>query len=129
MNPECVGKDEAGLCTVLGTTHGRVVQLGRHSSRNELIPTEVLHEDTSNSLAAIGSGVVRAFNRRYLGVLQPESSSIRILDLSKGGLAVGTLTSPLSNPVVSFCAGGGNVYMLTHGKEPEMWKVPVPTEL
>merc|ERR1719440_986978 len=72
MSPECKGEIGAEFCSVLGTTHGRVVQLGRHSNTKELIPTEVLYED-SNAASSESSerGLVRSFNRRYLGVLQP----------------------------------------------------------
>lgn len=129
INPECKGEVGEEFCAVLGTTHGRVVQLGRHSSRKELIPTEILYEGHAKNQAALSSGVVRAFNQRYLGVLQPKHSSIRILDLSKGGAAIGDMPLPLSKPVSSFCTGGGNVYMLTHGPDAEMWRIPVPEQL
>lgn len=131
VNPECKGEVGAEFCTVLGTTHGRVVQLGRHSSMKELIPTEVLYEESRSAGArpASTSGIVRAFNRRYLGVLQQEQGSIHVLDLSKGGLLAAKMPLPLRKPVASFCAGGGNVYMLTRGPKPELWRIPVPHDL
>jgi hypothetical protein len=129
ISPECNGVAGAETCMVLGTTHGRVVQLGRHSNSRALIPTEVLYEHRENSQPLPGSGLVRSFNRKYLGVLQPNQNSIRVLDLGKGGLAAGTLQLPLSKPVSSFCAGGGHVYMLTNGPEPELWRMAVPVEM
>lgn len=129
VDQECKSEIGKESCTVLGTTHGRVVQLGSHSSRNELIPTEVLYEDSARTPTAPKNVVVRAFNRQYLGLLERTEDSIRILDLNKGGLPAGTLSLGLSKPVASFCAGGGHVYMLTRGAVPEMWRIAVPKEL
>lgn len=129
VSPDCKGDSASSFCAVLGTTHGRVVQIGRRSNGKDLIPTEILHENEDHDITALGSGVVRAFNSQYLGVLQPNEGNIRLLDVGQGGRAAGTLSFPISKPVSSFCAGGGHAYLLTEGPEPELWRLPIPKEL
>jgi len=124
--PECEG--DAQLCAVLGTSHGRVVQLGQHSSKKELIPTEMLHHEKGPAPPAKKS-TVRSLSGHHLGVLHAEEGRISILDLKKGGLAIDSMVLPSSMPVASFCAGGGSLFVLTSGHEPELWKLQVPKGL
>jgi len=117
--------------TFVGTTHGQVVQLKGRSNGHDLIPTAVIHE--GNVSSAVGTST-RSFSRtlsdRYLGVLQPGGRVIKVLDASHGGLPAGDLAlSPTGPAAVSFCAGGGHVYLLTVGRGPEIWRFRIPREL
>jgi hypothetical protein len=131
VNPRCT--DKAGsqklLCTVVGTSEGRVVQLGQRSNGNSLIPAEILHEEVTLAPKAHSASSIRAVSARYLGVLYDSGHSIRILDMSKGGLIAGSINLGLKKSAASFCAGGGNFFVLTEGSVPELWKVPIPSEL
>jgi len=123
-------------CTSVGTTHGRIAHL-QHSNGN-LSPESVLHDGQSHASSKIhgleGSwqpGMVRAFNSRYLGILQPHRNSIQVVDATHDMAEAGTLTLPVNMPVGAFCVGGGYVYFLSDSDGPSahMWRLPVPTGL
>lgn len=121
-----------GGCASVGTSHGRVAQLQHRVRGEEMIPADILEEDEEVGglhRAFPEPGVVRAFSGRYFGVLQQHRHSIRVLDASRGGLPVGTVLLPMSEPIGSFCAGGGYVYLLGEGPNPGMWRVALPQRL
>jgi hypothetical protein len=130
VNPMCRDKAGSGKlsCSVVSTSQGRVVQLGQRSSGKSLVPAEILHEEPSPAAKPVSASSVRGVNARYLGVLHAAGHSIRILDMSKGGLVAGAIDLALKNPATSFCAGGGSFFILTEGKVPELWKMPIPRE-
>mmetsp|Transcript_7397 Transcript_7397/g.13721 ORF Transcript_7397/g.13721 Transcript_7397/m.13721 type:complete len:976 (+) Transcript_7397:128-3055(+) len=131
-------RDEALDCASVGTTHGRVAHLRNDASRelaagDVLFPDDVLPESSQSDQPApkreTQPGVVRAFSSRYLGALQRHRQSIHVLDKENNLAQVGSLILPIKTPVTSFCAGGGYVYLLTRGAEPEMWRLPLPKRL
>mmetsp|Transcript_159844 Transcript_159844/g.298050 ORF Transcript_159844/g.298050 Transcript_159844/m.298050 type:complete len:980 (+) Transcript_159844:152-3091(+) len=139
VNPQCAalpGK-RGWDCAVLGTTHGRVVQLDWRSQGTELIPTELFSEGRKGS----GHASVRAVGSRYLGVLQPDGHSIQLLDVKNGGLNSGKLSLPSKQHASAFCVGGGYVYTLSRPKNSavsptesqelpaELWRIPLPPAL
>merc|ERR1712050_270016 len=67
MNPACkhAAASSKWSCTLVGTSHGRVVQLGRRSNGNDLIPTDILREENSDGQTGRSEGHVRAFNKRF----------------------------------------------------------------
>eukprot|EP00927_Polykrikos_kofoidii_P055286 TRINITY_DN49562_c0_g1_i1.p1 TRINITY_DN49562_c0_g1~~TRINITY_DN49562_c0_g1_i1.p1 ORF type:complete len:1071 (-),score=125.24 TRINITY_DN49562_c0_g1_i1:105-3317(-) len=142
---------DGGTCISVGTSHGRVARLRQdqmafaereYGSQFEpkMAPDdiaverkedwEIQDEDRSSSVA----GVVRAFNSRYIGVLQPKRKSIRVLDLSSSGSKAATLMLPAitakgAGDMVSFCSGGGHLYMLGSGPSPGLWRMSLPAGL
>lgn len=131
-------RDEALNCASVGTSHGRVAHLKNDASRelevgDVLFPDDVLPESSQSDEPApkreTKPGVVRALGSRYVGALQRQRQSIHVLDVQNNLAQVGSLILPLKTPVSSFCAGGGYVYLLTRGTEPEMWRLPLPKRL
>jgi len=130
IDPECRGSGSQALlqgCLSLGTSLGRVAQMQlQHSgSGKELAPAELLTGEKESQRP----GVVRSLGSRYLGVLHPHGRSIAILDATNKGLHSGRLLLPRRLVVSSFCAGGGYVYLLGKGKEPDIWRIPLPDSL
>jgi hypothetical protein len=123
-------------CASVGTTHGRVAHLQHSESQEPSAPVGALFPDTvmpetseGPKTGAWSPGMVRAFNSRYLGVLQRDRSSIQVLDASQDMSEAGTLTLPSKASVGGFCAGGGHVYFLSKGDTPELWRLPLPAKL
>lgn len=138
VNPQCMGLSGARSweCAVLGTTHGRVVQLGWRSQGEELIPTDSFTEGHQDA----GHQSVRAVGSRYLGVLHKDGRSIQLLDLKNGGFPSGKLALPEDRPASAFCVGGGYVYTLSPNSmragdsllqeaPSELWRIPLPPSL
>lgn len=114
-------------CASFGTTQGRMAQLRRRSSGKQMVPTAVPSADDVIVEGASESASMRAFDNRYIGLLQPERQSIHLLDMQRGGAFSGSLLLPTNNRIEGFCVGGGYVYMLGDGPSPQMWRFPVPT--
>lgn len=126
MDPTCTtGTSEAMSqgCTFAGTTHGRIAQLGAHPNRSELVPLDTLarHEQAM-------AGAVRAFNTRYLGMLQVQHQRINVIDAQYEGKLVGSFDLPTKS-VNNFCIGGGNIFMMTEGPRPQLYRMPLPQGL
>merc|ERR1712196_452763 len=115
--------DAAKQCTYVQTTQGRVVQLRQRVGGEDLVPSHALW-GAAETLEP-SSGTVRSFNSRYIGVLQRKKQSIQLLDNSQGGLAVGQLLLPPSIRVASWSAGGGYLYLLSAGRKPQVWRLPL----
>lgn len=140
LDAKCAGRGKSSAldCTSVGTTHGRLAHL-QHAASSDLglgdvlFPDDVLPESSQLVAAApkrtSKPGVVRAFGSQFLGVLQGQRQSIHVLDVENDLAEVGSLMLPVSNPVTSFCAGGGYVYLLTEGQKPELWRLPLPKRL
>lgn len=143
LDSDCVrdSKTSSGLdCASVGTTHGRVAHLQHSQSHESSAPVGALFPDIvmpdgkvdrtrGRHTEAQSPGMVRSFNSRYLGVLQRDHNSIRVLDASKDLAEVGTLKLPSEANADAFCAGGGHVYMLSRGSAAQMWRVPLPEAL
>lgn len=133
-DPSCTNSSGAAFhgCAAVSTNHGRVVNLKKRSKGLELVPSNILgdsHEPDETIRRPAQTGLVRAFNRRYLGVLQTKRRSIKVLDTQQGGKQVGTVLLPVTEEVVSFCAGGGSVFLLGEGPSPSVWRLPLPDVL
>mmetsp|Transcript_44671 Transcript_44671/g.127438 ORF Transcript_44671/g.127438 Transcript_44671/m.127438 type:complete len:957 (+) Transcript_44671:208-3078(+) len=119
-------------CTIIGTTHGRVVQLEQHWTTKQLVPADVLHHSTNNNGSLpLKRGTVRSLGNGYLGILQdtPGRQSIKIIDGSNTGLTLGRLWLPPLRTTAAFCVAQQHLYMLLQGPSPGMWRVPIPDEL
>lgn len=129
IDPTC--DNESGQprldCSIVGTSHSRIVELRSRSNGVDLVPANALVE-TSSVAPLSRVSQVRAFNSRYLGLFQPNRQSIQILDMNDGGTPSGRLLLP-SSPVRAFCAGGGFMYLLLNGSDPEIWRIPLPRDL
>jgi len=125
VKPFCAG----GLqqCAYARTTHGRVVQLRQRTHGQDLVPTDILQEKGQEH--STSHHTVRAFNGRYLGILQPHGQSIDLLDSNDGGLSIGKLLLPPTVHATSWCAGGGHLFMLSGGDQPQIWRMPLPHAL
>jgi len=122
-------------CASVGTTHGRVAHL-QHSESLEsatalgaLFPDNVMPDVSRRKDSALAPGMVRAFNGRYLGVLQRDRSGIQVLDTYNDLAEVGTLSLPIPAKAHAFCSGGNHVYILSQGAAPQMWRLPLPRQL
>lgn len=119
-------------CASISTSHGRVVNLKKHSKGPDMVPANILGDshDLSNPDPSLDqSGIVRAFNARYLGILQKRRRSIKVLDIHQGGKEVGNIMLPISDAVASFCTGGDSLFLLGEGASPSMWRIPLPGAL
>eukprot|EP00927_Polykrikos_kofoidii_P008242 TRINITY_DN13415_c0_g1_i1.p1 TRINITY_DN13415_c0_g1~~TRINITY_DN13415_c0_g1_i1.p1 ORF type:complete len:1016 (-),score=143.05 TRINITY_DN13415_c0_g1_i1:106-3153(-) len=126
----CRGDRASESVAFAGTSHGRIVQLGRHSRRRaaetaELVPTNVLDEDGSS----LGPGTVRTFGNRFVGILRDNGAAIQVLDVVRGGVQVGKIELPEDDPVTAFCVGGGHLFFLGRGPSPRLSHAPLPREL
>lgn len=109
-------------CTLLGTTHNRVVEVREHQLRGEMIPSEVLSGGTGNARAGLGH--VRPLDADRLGLLQADGRAVQVLDSS--GTQTALLELPEEIPAAGFCAGGGYLYFLGTGPSPALWRTPLP---
>eukprot|EP00928_Gymnodinium_smaydae_P011566 TRINITY_DN14252_c0_g1_i3.p1 TRINITY_DN14252_c0_g1~~TRINITY_DN14252_c0_g1_i3.p1 ORF type:complete len:1003 (-),score=113.93 TRINITY_DN14252_c0_g1_i3:773-3781(-) len=106
-------------CASATTSSGRIVRLTQGAERKALVPAEeALAEAAAASRVGDGEttselplqnvpGAARAFNSRFVGVLQPLRRSIHVVDLEVGGAKVGHIYLPPepANGFQSFCAG------------------------
>lgn len=83
-----------------------------------MIPSWVVREE---------GGVLRNLNKKYLGMLSVDRLSIVVFD--RFGVPLGRISMPHSRRVVSYCSGGGYIYMLGHGSRPDMWRMKTPEML
>mmetsp|Transcript_8613 Transcript_8613/g.15453 ORF Transcript_8613/g.15453 Transcript_8613/m.15453 type:complete len:920 (-) Transcript_8613:31-2790(-) len=123
---------EAGWCGFLGTSSGRVVRAQQHGRPGApLLPTDVLHEwrEDADASAALKAGPVRAFNKRFVGVLQQDRQSVQVLDVARGGLASGRVVLPAGVQASAFCAGGGYGFFLSGGPTMKLWRMRLPARL
>lgn len=118
-------------CTYVHTSHGQVVQLRRSARRKELVPADVLQEveQVEDAKPQLAPGTVRAFNDRYLGVLQPKKQVVELLDTNNGGLRVGKLILPPTVHADTWCAGGGQLFLLSVVRQPQLWRMQLPRAL
>jgi len=122
---ECTSlSDRWRRCTVLGTTHNRVVQVREQPVLGDLIPSEVLLQGTG--VSQVVSGRVRPLQPERLGVLLPDGHAISVLD--SGGGQIATLEFSEDVSMAGFCTGGGFLYMMRTGPSPSMWRAPIPPE-
>lgn len=126
---------EAALdCAMVGTSHGRIVELKRHSKRDELVPSNFL-SDTLQGYdgAPLDPGTLRAINARHVGVLRRQERGrqrIDLFDRELGGAPIGKLPLPAwVGAASSWCAGGGQLYILGRGVAPKIWQIQIPHEL
>jgi len=137
----CEGVDAAihRGCITLGTTQGRVARM-RHEQHSvtatgtvnnikELFPSDVFPDE--NGVAAVSltklqqRGVVRELGGGFIGFLETNRRSLWVLDAGGHGRPPRSLTLPAPGPVSTFCVGGGYVYALAEGANPELWRFPV----
>lgn len=138
-------------CASVGTSRGRVVRLKQASTAAAatveddaatlMVPSDMLGDMAEEDEGSKGDlrdarspGVVRAFNKRYIGVLQAHRMSIRVLDLDEGGAPAGTIllrshAREGGDSVTGFCAGGGHLYLMGTGASPPIWRVALPEGL
>lgn len=128
VRPSCKG--DLTHCFYAHTTHGQVVQLRQRTRSKQLIPNEILQEARGQTGKLQQSpGSMRAFNSRYLGVLQTGRQSIDILDASNGGLNVGKLLLPPAMTTKAWCTGAGYLFLLSGGQQPELMRMRLPRAL
>mmetsp|Transcript_14909 Transcript_14909/g.33976 ORF Transcript_14909/g.33976 Transcript_14909/m.33976 type:complete len:912 (-) Transcript_14909:5-2740(-) len=123
---------EANWCGFLGTSSGRVVRAQQRGHPGaDLLPTDVLHErrEEADPSAALKAGPVRAFNKRFVGVLQQERQSVQVLDVAHGGLAAGRVVLPAEVQASAFCTGGGYAFFLSSGPTMKLWRMRLPMNL
>ncbi|CAE7351245.1 ATJ10 [Symbiodinium natans] len=106
-------------CVVVGTTAGRLVQLGRGLSQDTWLPRRLLQRHASE---VPGPGAFAVLGRgRFLGVLHRGASAVRLLDLAAGGREHSTWSLPqpaqdatLDSPghFAGICAGKDALYAL-----------------
>mmetsp|Transcript_95840 Transcript_95840/g.228271 ORF Transcript_95840/g.228271 Transcript_95840/m.228271 type:complete len:808 (-) Transcript_95840:110-2533(-) len=119
-------------CLVVGTTARRLVQMARGSSLgvtlDTWLPRRLLQRD-GHELPGPGSFAV--LGNRFLGVLQRESNSVRLLDLGAGGRLHSIWNLPLikgdDGPSFSgICAAENGLFALQAGPTPAVWRFAVP---
>lgn len=126
---------EAALdCAMVGTSHGRIVELKRHSKRDELVPSNFLSDILEGyDGAPLAPGSLRAINSRHVGVLRRQERGrqrIDLFDRELGGAPIGKLPLPAwVGAASSWCAGGGQLYILGKGATPKIWQIQIPHEL
>jgi len=117
------GDDEN--CVIVGTTSGRVAMLASSVKHNQarLVPRRLLQQMQSQSKApALGS--MGLLEGRLLGILDPSSSQIHVLDVQQGGAVFGNwrLTVAGNPPKWIALAAGGNAFWALDGRSSSLWK-------
>jgi len=126
---------EAALdCAMVGTSNGRIVELKRHSKRDELVPSNFLSDSLEGyDGVPLDPGTLRAINARHVGVLRRQERGrqrIDLFDRELGGAPIGKLPLPAwLGAASSWCAGGGQLYILGKGASPKIWQIQIPHEL
>mmetsp|Transcript_129458 Transcript_129458/g.224840 ORF Transcript_129458/g.224840 Transcript_129458/m.224840 type:complete len:957 (-) Transcript_129458:60-2930(-) len=119
-------------CLVVGTTSRRVVQMGVHNVRKKgdiWVPRRVMCEDHRE---VPGPGTFSLLGGRYLGVLQRNTSSLRVIDLWRAGAHAGTWRMPEAHKgrrYAALASSDSHFYAMEEGEDPSIWKIGVPLEL
>lgn len=116
-------------CILIGTNSGHVVQLRQPPKGGQLVPMDTVREPKTGAFVPSGAGNIRALNNRFLAILDHQGTMMHVFDIKNGGVPAGRVKMPQSRSAVAFCAGGGHLYMLGEGPEPEMWRVAMPDAL
>jgi len=127
----CKGTGESSWagCVLLGTTRGRVVRLTKQPGRNGMLsPKQSLMErQASAENVDWKPGSVRSIGDKYFGVLSYNGSMLQIQQKADGQPA-GRLSLDAAK-ASSFCAGGGHLYFMEQGPNPQIWRLPLPQSL
>merc|ERR1719487_1472450 len=97
--PSCKGLVGSALehCAFVGTSSGRVAQLNQHK-HGEPLRLNSLLSVSEDKLEVPAAGKLHFFNDRYLGVLQPKSHSVQLIDLESDGLLAKKIELPAAIP-------------------------------
>lgn len=123
--------DNAQACAYVGTTGGRLVMMqqtaGKRSTR-KWFP----HQLVRQGLNGTESGAMDIIHGRYLGLLHRDGARMDVLDLEKEGALVDSWHFPSPSKHHAWnamCAAGDNLYLLSAGPSPQLWRFPVPAKL
>jgi len=120
-------------CVIVGTSHRRMVLMSRGASGElhdlKWLPKRVFHH---GDMENFGPGSISLLGGRYLATLQ-KTNRLRVLDLQRGGVALAgnwlLPELPDNGRFTSLCMGGGALYMVDDGDEPNLWHVKIPKSL
>eukprot|EP00927_Polykrikos_kofoidii_P072248 TRINITY_DN6838_c0_g1_i3.p1 TRINITY_DN6838_c0_g1~~TRINITY_DN6838_c0_g1_i3.p1 ORF type:complete len:1033 (+),score=166.59 TRINITY_DN6838_c0_g1_i3:91-3189(+) len=132
-------------CVYAQTTAQRIVELQTASVNGEAswYPLKVIraHEGKASPSDQFGSGLsMLGADGRFLAVLHPRGRLLEAIDLRGGGDLTGASNDGASRNVgywrlpeghqwSASCSAGGNIYLLSEGLSPQLWRFPLPDEL
>jgi len=118
-----------GHCAFVQTNRGRIVEvrmdLGADTKDAEAdwYPTHVLQASVS-AASALGGGALHHVGGGYLGVLNAHGQ-LEVLNPQDGAL-IGLWQLPVDQTWKSMCSNGNDLFFLADGRQPELWRFPVP---
>mmetsp|Transcript_63661 Transcript_63661/g.140190 ORF Transcript_63661/g.140190 Transcript_63661/m.140190 type:complete len:1247 (-) Transcript_63661:76-3816(-) len=120
-------------CALVGTTRGRAARLrprGEGASGSWRLELEVVADESGHG-SVRSNAAMRGLSGGRLALLEAGSRAIQILDATSGDTN-GPQLLPLPRiptAVDSFCVGGDYLFLLGHGAEPGLWRMPAPSTL
>jgi len=132
----------SGQCTYLGTSDRRVIEMQESADSegsNAFFPKRLLGTKASVT-ASVPGGAMDLINDRYLGMLQRDGRRLQVIDTQNGALS-GMWQLPhhpdgktwiperAEKTWTAMCSAGDDLYLLSKGLSPQLWRFPVPEEL
>eukprot|EP00927_Polykrikos_kofoidii_P072247 TRINITY_DN6838_c0_g1_i2.p1 TRINITY_DN6838_c0_g1~~TRINITY_DN6838_c0_g1_i2.p1 ORF type:complete len:1037 (+),score=170.65 TRINITY_DN6838_c0_g1_i2:91-3201(+) len=133
------------VCVYAQTTAQRIVELQTASVNGEAswYPLKVIrpHDSKASPGGQHGSGLsMLGADGRFLAVLHPRGRLLEAIDLRGGGDSTGGLKDaaprnvgywrlPEGHQWSALCSAGENIYLVSEGLSPQLWRFPFPKEL
>jgi len=125
ISSQCQGR--AHDCAYVGTSENRIVEMQRtRDGRREWFRHRLLRPWTASS------GSMGLIQDRYLGVLHSDGQRFQVIDLHKDDGVVSSWQLPETSDGRAFgamCAAGDNLYFLSKGYSPQIWRFALPEHL
>jgi len=129
-------QDGSGSCAFVGTNARRVVEVRMGTSDGgqgepDWFPTRLLQrgqmteQDGPAGSHRMGISLIDGL---HLGILRPDQRWLDVLN-SKSGEFVGRWQLPRDKRWVAVCSAQANLYLLTAGRDPQVWQFPLPEML
>jgi hypothetical protein len=139
LSSQCSGKKQS--CAYVGTSDQRVVEMQESvdsEGTRALFPKRLLMTKKSISASVPGGGM-DLIHDRFLGFLQRDGRRLQVLDLKTGGAIAGLWRLPdhpdekawipEGKAWTAMCAAGDDLYLLSKGLSPQLWRFQVPKAL
>lgn len=138
LSPHCPGRGYE--CTFVGTGDHRIIELQTARARDgahSLFPKR-LFGTKSTTFSSVPAGAMAVLQSRYLGLLQRDGRRLQALDLQSGAIAglwrlpdhpEDKTWIPQGKAWTALCATGDDIYLLSKGLSPQLWRFPVPQAL
>jgi hypothetical protein len=124
-------QDGSGSCAFVGTNSQRIVEVRMGTSDGgqgepDWFPTRPL-QSVQGPAGSQRMGI-SLIDRLHLGILRPDQRWLDVLNSNNGEL-VGRWQLPEDKRWVAACSAQANLYVLTAGRDPQVWQFPLPEML